>query len=117
MKKFKPPSFLTIMILTIITIVFWIFFGVVRIFSKAVEQTVPAAILTPLSPTLDKNVLDSLPSRVYFDDSQIPNTMINVPTPSNTVQQVTPTPTEIPTASESALPTETPVATEGGSTQ
>jgi hypothetical protein len=87
MKNFKPPNFVTIAILTAITVAFWIFFGVFRIFTKTDEKTVPAEILAPLSPTLDKNVLDKLPARVYFDDSQIPETMFTSPTPT-VVQRV-----------------------------
>lgn len=109
MKNFKPPSFITILILTAITVVFWIFFGVVRIFTKADEETVPAAILAPLSPTLDKDVLDKLPSRVYFDDSQISTNVVSSPTPTPSIQ--IPTPTEILEATESATPTATEGAT------
>lgn len=71
MKKQKTPSLVTIGILTVITVIFWITFGVVRIFKgESQAVAIPAEILEPLNPTLDKNVVDKLYQRIYFDKGQ-----------------------------------------------
>jgi hypothetical protein len=67
MRKLKVPNLVTIAILTVITVVFWIAFGVFRIFSAKSETSVPNEVLIPLDPTLDKDVVDKIGQRIYFD--------------------------------------------------
>lgn len=67
MKKLKVPSSVTIAILTLITIIFWIVFGVIRIIVFKPSPSIPEQILTPLNPTLDKKTVDKIQERIYFD--------------------------------------------------
>lgn len=88
MTKQKTPSLVTIGILTVITVTFWIIFGVVRVFkgeAKSVE--IPAAVIAPLTPTLDNKAVDKLRQRIYFDKGMYFETV--VPTPVATETTVT----------------------------
>lgn len=107
MKKTKIPSFVTITILTTITTAFWLLFSVYRAFTKTPALDIPSQIIEPLDPTLDSNTLDNLQLRTYFEDSQIPQTILVTPTPAATE---TPTPTPTPTPIGSG-PTASPSAT------
>jgi hypothetical protein len=114
MKKIKTPNFVTIAVLTTITIVFWVLFGVYRVFTTEPSPDVPDDILEDVNPSLDTNALDALQSKLFFEEGQIGEIEF-VSTVSPTETQ-TPTPTETPTATpeatESATPT--PTATESG---
>jgi len=106
MKNLKVPAFVTVLILTTITLVFWVFFSVYRVFTKASPLNVPANIMEPLNPNLDKNTLDLLQGRTYFEEGAVPIIPILTPTPETIISpQVTITPT--PEASASATPTAT----------
>lgn len=63
----NPPSIVTIAILTTITIIFWIFFGVYRVLTGQAEVNVPPQALTPIQPTLNQEVLGRLEQRKYFE--------------------------------------------------
>ena len=82
MKKLKVPNIVTIMILTVITISFWIVFSVVRIFRTEPTPSIPPEILNPLNPNYDKTVVDKIEGRIYFDKEQIFETV--QPSPSLT---------------------------------
>ncbi len=88
MKKAKIPSIVAVMILTVITISVWIVFSVVRIFTTEPTLSIPPEILNPLNPNYDKNVVDKIQERIYFDKEQVFETV-----------QLTPGPTASPTAS------------------
>lgn len=60
--KSKLPSFVTIMILTVITAIFWLSFDVYRHFTKPAADVVTTEILAPLK-TFDVSKLDELPKR------------------------------------------------------
>lgn len=111
MKKPKIPNLVTIFILTTITIVFWAFFGIYRVFTKQPSPTVPSEILEPLSPTLDTDSLNKIESRTFFEDSQIPQTKFLL---GGT--QTSPTPTPTPSPRVTITPTPTATAS-GGLTQ
>lgn len=93
MKKLKVPSLVTILILTVITIVFWIVFGVVRIFQTKPAPSVPPEILDPLNPNYDKTTVDKIQERIYFDNEQ-----------TFEAAQPNPSPTAAPTPSPTQLP-------------
>jgi len=97
MKKLKIPNLVTIMILTVITIIFWIIFSVVRIFTGNPVPSIPPEILNPLNSNYDKGVVDKIEGRLYFDKEQIFQTVEPSPSP-------TASPIESPTASPSATP-------------
>lgn len=106
MKNLKVPTFVAVAILTTITLVFWVFFSVYRVFTKQTTPNIPASVLEPLNPNLDKGVLDQLQGRTYFEEGQVPSIPILTPTPEELISpQVTPTIT--PEASASPTPTAT----------
>lgn len=112
MKNLKIPAFVTVLILTTITLVFWVFFGVYRVFTKTPAPNIPAGIMEPLNPNLDKDTLNQLQNRTYFEEGSVPIIPILTPTPETIISpQVTITPTpEIstsptPTATSSGSPT------------
>ena len=72
MKKRKAPVIVTIMTLTVITVVFWIIFGVFRLLkTPTVLKDVPEEIVSPLTPTLDIETLRGLENRLFFSDTEI----------------------------------------------
>ena len=118
MKKLKTPSLVTIAILTTITVIFWVFFSVYRVFATKPTTSVPAEILEPISPTLDKTILDKIQQGVFISEEQIPQTIITVPSsPPTSSPLPTPTLTPSPTATSSATPTASPEASLTGSEQ
>lgn len=106
MKNIKAPKIVTIGILTLITIVFWVGFEIYRTFTQKPEAPVAENIITPLNPTLDQTVLSKIQERMYLDEGQIGQTVITAatPTPLPTIA-----PTVAPTASASAQPSTSPV--------
>ena len=113
MKKPKPPSLVTIVILTTITVVFWVFFSVYRAFTTQPSPSVPDEIIEPFSPNLDEATLTKLQGRTFFAEGAIPTITILTPTPgalpSGELETlITATPTATPTATSSPTPTSTP---------
>ncbi len=108
MRSLNPPSIVTIAILTTITIVFWIFFGVYRVLTSEVVVNVPSEALAPINPTLDQSALGKLEERIFFEKNE------TIEFKKNPEQSaVTPQPTEaIPTPSPSEEVTETLVPSE-----
>lgn len=101
MKKNKLPSLVTILILTLITVLMWIGLNIYRALSQKPPPPVPEEVLNPLTPTLDIDSLTKIQSRIFLDDSQIPEfTISKSPAP---IPIATATPVEI--ASPSAIPT------------
>lgn len=107
MKNIKIPSFVTIAILTVITLAFWLFFTVYRVFTKQPSTDVSTQIIEPVDPVLDKEALNKVKTRIYFEEGSIPQIPILTSAPE-TITSLTVTPT--PTATETA----TPLATESG---
>jgi len=104
MNKSKLPSYVSIAIMTAITSVFWVFFGVYRTFTTKPAPKVSGEILEAVNPELDRNTISEIQGRIFFEESQIPQTVISQ-TPQPTIA-----PTEAPTASPSATPTASPSA-------
>jgi hypothetical protein len=71
MIKQKAPRFVTVAVLTTITIIFYVFFNLYQVLSKKSEINIPASILEPLNPTLDTATLNSIQSRLYFEEGQV----------------------------------------------
>lgn len=109
MKNIKAPRIVTIGILTLITVVFWVGFEVFRTFTKKPDTPVPQAIINPINPVLDQDALSKVQGRVYLDEGQIGQTVVQTetPTPEPTVGPTT-TPAESPIASASASPLVSP---------
>lgn len=99
MKKKAPGTVVTI-ILTLITILFWAGYVTYQAIRKPVKYEVDPEIIKPFSASLDTETLDKLPSRIYFEESQLPESVIVETLPEET--------TTVEVASESASPTPTP---------
>lgn len=63
MKNKKLPSIVILLILTAITVVFWISFTVYRVFSKEKTIVVPNEITAPIVPILDMETLNEVHKR------------------------------------------------------
>lgn len=97
MRKPKPPRLVTVAVITTVTIILWIFFGVYRILTEKPAVIVPDNLLAPINATLDQQALNSIQGRVYFEEDEIPETPL-----TTTVIEVTPEETITPTASPAA---------------
>jgi hypothetical protein len=108
-KKSKVPSLVTIIILTAITLIFWVVFSIVKTLTTKPSPTVPEDILQGLTPTLDTTSLSEIQKRTFLSEEEIGQTKLSA-TPSATIIPI-PTATTTPTASPSASPTASPSAT------
>lgn len=108
MEEQKRPSFITIGILTVITIFLWIGFSTYRALTISPPAKVSDEILKPITPSLDTETLSKINQREFFEEGEIGQILISVPSPSPTATPTaTPTPTETETeeeATESASP-------------
>lgn len=109
MKKTKLPSLIPILVLTLITVVMWVFFDIFRALKQTPELTVPTTISQPLTPTLDQNSINQIESRIFLNDSQIPDTIVVNASP-------TPKPLETPKPSGTPSATIQPVNASGSGT-
>jgi hypothetical protein len=111
MNKTKLPSLIPILILTLLTAVMWVTFEVFRAIKTLPESSVPASISQPLTPTLDKDSINKIESRIFLNDSQIPNVIATPSSAPKTLPTATPKSTATPSAtiqpvaSSSATPT------------
>jgi hypothetical protein len=92
MKKTKLPSFVTVLILTLITVIMWVSFEVYRLFVKPVTPSVPESVSAPLTPTLDQATIDQVKTHLFLNDSEIPDVVIGAFTPLEGTPQPSPTP-------------------------
>lgn len=81
MKNPKQPNFMTLAILSVITVFFWIIFSVIRLLQKPVDVKVPNEILAPITPTLDIETLETVKNSKYYSDTEIGENIINVTLP------------------------------------
>ena len=63
MKNKKLPSIVILLILTAITVVFWVSFTVYRVFTKKESVVVPSEITAPINPNLDIDTLNEIVTR------------------------------------------------------
>ena len=106
--KTKVPNLITILVLTVLTAVVWISLGVYRAITTQPTPRVPEEISQPLSPILDKNVIDDIKSRQFVSPNEIPTTLIIIPTSTPTIAA---TVTASPSATLASSPTSTPIPT------
>ena len=71
MKPPKPPKFVTLAIMTTITLVFWVFLSVYKILTGQIEPSVSEEILASVSPSLDSEALTNVRESLYFEENQI----------------------------------------------
>jgi hypothetical protein len=103
MEKQKRPRFVIVGILTVITIFLWISFSVYRAFTTTPSIKVPDEILKPITSTLDTETLSKIDQRTFFEEGEINQILISLPSPSPVV---TPTPTETETTETEEVATE-----------
>jgi hypothetical protein len=63
MKKNKLPSLIVLMILTLITTMFWIMFSIYRVFVTKTDIVVPTEFVTQIDTHLDLEVINSMKNR------------------------------------------------------
>ena len=102
MKKNKTPGIVILAILTLITSVFWLIFGLFRVFTVRPSSSVEEELLAPIDPTLDAKALDSLEERNFLEDSEIPDIVYQT-----AVVEETPLPQETPEPEQTPPPEET----------
>ncbi len=66
-RKNKLPITVRLMVLSVITAVIWIGYGVFRAATKKPAPSVDMSVLEPLSPTLDTKALGELGKRIYIE--------------------------------------------------
>jgi hypothetical protein len=110
MKRPKPPSIVTIAIMTLITVVFWTFFSVFRIFTSTQPVDVPENVLNPIDATLDKEALNDLETKNHLEPHEIPEIIYSTPEPIVTGESVEEETLEesTPDSDETPLPETTP---------
>lgn len=91
--RLKRPTYLFVIILTTVTIVFWIAYEVYLILTTTPQSSVDPKILEPLNPSLDVETLDDLNNRIYFEKDQETNP-VTATTITPIEDKLTPTPTE-----------------------
>jgi len=79
--KNKRPGLVNTLILTAITVAFWIVASVISAFKSPSEVKVPKEVLTPLNPNLDSATLNEVESRIYFSEDEIGESLILPSTP------------------------------------
>lgn len=67
MKKKKLPELITILILTLIVVVFWMFFTVYRVFTNKPASVVEEEIIQPLNASFDSQTMQEIQDRSFFE--------------------------------------------------
>lgn len=65
MKKNKLPSAIVLMILTLITVLFWVSFTVYRVFTTESKPEIPEEVILKLDPFFDTNTLQTTKERIH----------------------------------------------------
>lgn len=99
MKKDKLPSIIILLILSLITALFWVVFSVYRALAKPVVVDLPAEVMESLNPNLDTTTLESLDKRLYIEEGDIQTAQVAA------TEEATPSPSPSPEESASPSPT------------
>jgi len=76
MKKTKIPSLVSVLIITLITTVFWVSLNIYRAITVKPALIVEENISRPLVPVLDQKAIQQLKQSVYVAKEQIPENVI-----------------------------------------
>lgn len=79
----KLPNLVIIFILTTITSIVWIGYGIYDAYIKAPEIRIDPEVLTNISPTLDPQVLAEISEKVYFEKGETKPLSIVLPDQEN----------------------------------
>lgn len=96
MQKKQRSNITVFAVLTTLTIVVWVFAESYTRFTETEIKTIPPKILVPLSPSLDKEILDTIEKRRVFSKEEV-SSFLPAPTESGPAQ-------ESPEATESGQP-------------
>ncbi len=100
---------MTLAILSMITVVFWVGFEIFRAFTVKTEPLVEAKIISAIDPTLDTATLAKIKTKIFIENSQISEiatTPAPTPIPEPIIVPTTePAPTEVASPSASVSPT------------
>lgn len=115
MDKNKLPSLISILILTLLTAIVWVSLSIYRALTVSAPPSVPQNVSQSLTPTLDQSSISKIESGIFFNDTQIPQNVVNATSTNAPVATLRPSPTPTleatPTASPSATLFATPSAT------
>lgn len=115
MKRAKPPSIITVAIVTTITIIFWIFFEVYQILTGEADINIPEELLKPINPTLNQETLSSLKGRINFQKENVTHFSSSTGIGGNiNITEEIEIPTLTPTPNPAEGESEEVVATESG---
>lgn len=64
MKNKKLPSIVSLMILTLITVIFWVTFTIYKSFAKPVTSIVPDEVINQIIPKLDSEIIELIKLRI-----------------------------------------------------
>lgn len=116
MKNIRAPNIVLVGVITIITIVLWIIFGVYKLVSTPQDVNVPTEVLSPISPNLDQEALSSLQQRIFFTEGELGEiSLISTPEPEESPSP-SPSPTPEEEQEEATQSAEQETATESGET-
>jgi hypothetical protein len=91
------------MIVTLLTSILWVSFGVYRAVTVKPAVSVPQTISNPITPSLNQTAIKQIESGIYFDSSQIPDIVVTASSSPLPVPTISPIVT--PISSPSAMPT------------
>lgn len=60
----KLPNVVALMILTLVTLLIWLSFTVIRSFTAEAPPVVPPEVVLPVNPKLDTTVIDQMQQRL-----------------------------------------------------
>jgi hypothetical protein len=60
----KLPNVINLMILTLVTLLIWLSFTVIRSFTAEPAAIVPVEIVLPINPNLDSQTLDQMETKL-----------------------------------------------------
>lgn len=107
MKNPKAPNVVIVAALTLVTVILWIIFGVLRVVTTPQPVNVPPEVLEPLDPTLNTEILSDLKSKTFLSEEEIGSFVLTPITPPPEVEEVieeTPLPEESPSPTPISSP-------------
>jgi hypothetical protein len=64
MKNTKLPAIITLMIMTLITTIFWISFNIYRVFKQEADPVVPEEVILQIDPKLDNTTIELIKNKI-----------------------------------------------------
>ncbi len=67
----KAPRLISIAIISTITIISWVFFGLYQVLTKKPDVSVPENLLQDINPQLDTAALNTIQTRLFFEAEEV----------------------------------------------